>query len=361
MNADSSRFSFLRGRRVLVTGGTGFVGRHLLPRLIQAGADVSCLTRPGSGAAGSLPREVHRKPGDLETGEGLQEALEGKDLVIHMAAKLFGLRPLDYLASNAAMARNLAQALGRLRAKGRLGGDFRLVLVSSMAATGPWDREPGAPDDAPSVPVSAYGWSKLLVEEILGRELGDAMVTLRPPIIYGSGDRGLLPMFRGARHRMAFCPGWHRTFPVSAVHGDDMAEAVLCACRPEGRGIYHVSNGAIHSMEEFYRTMGEAVGQILGRERRGILVFPVPLPLLSASAGISAAAARAWDQILRKTAGHGIRSFPQWNPDKCLEARQGGWICSGSRLRDELGFRPRMSLEEGMLEAAAGYRKDGWL
>lgn len=84
------RFSHLSGKKVLVTGGTGFVGRHLLPRLLAAGAHVTCLTRAAS-RTGHLPADVAVARADLHTGEGLAEALAGQDVVIHMAALLFGL------------------------------------------------------------------------------------------------------------------------------------------------------------------------------------------------------------------------------------------------------------------------------
>ncbi|MBO5489882.1 MAG: NAD(P)-dependent oxidoreductase, partial [Desulfovibrio sp.] len=235
----AAAFPHLAGRAVLLTGGTGFVGRHLLPQLLEAGARVTCLVRASSDTS-RLPRGVAVAQADLHSGEGLDAALEGRDVIIHMAALLFGLGWQDYLRANALAAGRLAEAVARLRAAGRLRGDCRLVLVSSLAATGPCAVEPGAADDAAPAPVPAYGWSKLLTEQILGRALGEGLVTLRPPIIYGSGDRGLLPMFRGVRLGLAFSPGWGRAFPVSAVHADDMARAVLCACHPDAHGVYHL-------------------------------------------------------------------------------------------------------------------------
>ena len=233
----------LAGKKVLLTGGTGFVGRHLLPQLLQAGAQVTCLTRAAS-RTGHLPAGVATAQADLTSGQGLHEALRGKDVVIHMAALLFGLGWQDYLRANALAARSMAEAITRLAEEGSLPKDFRFVLVSSLAATGPSGAAPGVGDATPAAPVSAYGWSKMLTEQVVGRALGQSLVTLRPPIIYGSGDKGLLPVFQGVkRANVAVSPGAGREFPVSAVHADDMAQAVLCACRPEARGVYHLSDG----------------------------------------------------------------------------------------------------------------------
>ena len=168
---------FQHGKRVLVTGGTGFVGRHLLPALLEAGAHVTCLARPSS-RTDCLPVEVAVARADLQNGMGIDQALEGQEIVIHLAALLFGLGWQDYLRANAAAAELLTTAVGRAKSV------ERVVLVSSLAAVGPCAVLPGIAEDARPVPVSAYGWSKLLVERTL-RPLGEKLVILLPPIIYG--------------------------------------------------------------------------------------------------------------------------------------------------------------------------------
>ncbi len=356
----AAAFPHLAGRAVLLTGGTGFVGRHLLPQLLEAGARVICLVRASSDTS-RLPRGVAVAQADLHSGEGLDAALEGRDVIIHMAALLFGLGWQDYLRANALAARRLGEAVARLRAAGRLRGDGRVVLVSSLAATGPCAVEPGAADDAAPAPVSAYGWSKLLTEQILGRALGEGLVTLRPPIIYGSGDRGLLPVFRGVKRGVAVSPGRGREFPVSVVHADDMARAVLCACRPEARGVYHLNDGQVHTMTGFCRRMGAAVARALGREPRPVRVIRMPLPVMAVTAALSSAYGTVADALCRRFAGHGLRRAPEWNLDKYREARQPGWVSDGRRICRELGFTPQTGLEDGLLEAAQGYVREGLL
>ena len=351
----------LAGKKVLLTGGTGFVGRHLLPQLLEAGAQVTCLTRAAS-RTGHLPAGVETAQADLSTGQGLAEALHGKDVVIHMAALLFGLGWQDYLRANALAARSMGSAIPSLACAGNLGADFRFVLVSSLAATGPSGTAPGVDDATPPAPVSAYGWSKMLTEQVLGRALGQSLVTLRPPIIYGSGDKGLLPVFQGAmRAHVAVSPGAGREFPVSAVHADDMAQAVLCACRPEASGVYHLSDGEAYTMSGFCRGMGAAVDKALGRAPRNMRVVRMPLPVMACTAGLSTAFAVAADAVSRRLLGRGLRRAPAWNLDKYREARQAGWLCDNSRICRELGFAPRVSLEAGMTDALDGYRREGWL
>lgn len=361
LTAGNGMAPHLAGKKVLLTGGTGFVGRHLLPHLLAAGAEVTCLTRAVS-RTGHLPQGVATAQADLSTGAGLEQALQGKDVVIHMAALLFGLGWQDYLRANALAARSLASALSRLCAGGELGNDFRFVLVSSLAATGPSGVAPGVGDATPAAPVSAYGWSKMLTEQVLGRALGQSLVTLRPPIIYGSGDKGLLPVFKGVQKAAtAVSPGAGREFYVSAVHADDMAQAVVCACKPEARGVYHLSDGEAYTMSGFCRGMGAAMDKVLGRASREVRIIRMPLSVMACTAGLSTAFALVADAVANRLLGHGLRRAPAWNLDKYREARQAGWLCDNSRICAELGFAPRVNLEAGMTEAIEGYRREGWL
>ena len=356
----------LKGVKILLTGGTGFVGRHLLPQLLEAGAHVTCLTRASSSTRG-LPQGVAVAQADLASGRGLAEALAGQDMVIHMAALLFGLGWQDYLRANARAAASLAEAIRQsdlaAAAHGHTGIQ-RLVLVSSQAGTGPSGAAPGVSDTALPAPVSAYGWSKVLAEQILGRVLGGRMVTLRPPIIYGSGDKGLLPVFKGVMRGVAVSPGFGREFPVSAIHARDMGQAVICACRPEAQGVYHLSDGHAHNMSDFCRGMGAAIDAALAREPRKVRIIHMPLPIMALTAALSSAFGITADALLSRLPaafGGRLNRAPNWNLDKYREARQAGWLCDGSRIRRELGFSPCMSLEAGMAEAVEGYRREGWL
>ncbi|MDR1776605.1 MAG: NAD(P)-dependent oxidoreductase [Desulfovibrio sp.] len=340
----------LRGKNVLVTGGTGFVGGHLLPLLVQAGAHVACLSRNASAAA-RLPAGVAVFRADLGTGEGLERAFReagGPDVVIHMAALLFGLSWQDYLRANASAARSLFSVLDRADPE-------RVVLVSSLAAVGPCAHAPGRAEDVAPAPVSAYGWSKLLAEQIL-RPLGDRLVIVRPPIIYGSGDRGLLPVFRGALRGVAVSPGLGREFPVSALHAEDVARAVLCVCAPQARGVYHLDDGRRHTMASFCQALGQALYECAGRPAGGrVRVLRLPLPLMAVSAGICTAAAQLAARFVP------LQRAPNWNFDKYREARQEGWLSDASRIRRELGWEAGISLADGLREAARGYLRDGWL
>lgn len=336
----------ISGARILLTGATGFLGRHALPTLLNAGAITHCLARRQS-ANKAMPPGAQRVIGDCGSGEGLAEAMENKDIIIHMAGLLFGWDWQSYLKANAAACANILKAMDKAKSAAKL------LFISSLACAGPCADPRGLDETALPAPVSAYGWSKLLCEKILATGLGKRLVILRPPIIYGSGDRGLLPLFKSAKMGLAVSPGAFRKFPVSIIHADDAARAIVLACGENASGIYHLNDGQVHDMEGFCQAMGKALG------RKRIFVAHAPLPLM----GLAAACSSFFGQCAGSLAGIFGREAapPHWNLDKYREARQAGWVANAKRIRNELGFEPRIDLEAGMAEAVSGYRAEGWL
>lgn len=329
----------VRGKRVLVTGGTGFVGSRVVPLLLRAGASVTLLCRQSSDTS-HFPDTVEVVRCDLSTGSEVRDTLARCDVFVHMAALLFGLSWRDYLSSNCGVAQNIARSLESLGDN----GPERVIFVSSLAAAGPCADRKGKREDEPAAPVSAYGWSKLLSENILKAAAGDRLVILRPPIVYGSGDSGLLPVFRGLQKGVGVVPGLGRDFPVSVIHVDDVAQAVFLACDPGASGVYHLGDGDVRTMAEFYLAAAEA----LGTEPR---LIRLPLWLMGATAWLSTVFA----QGLAATLAPGRRA-PNWNMDKYREAAEAGWVACTDRARADLGFLPTRDLRSGMAEAVEGYR-----
>lgn len=315
---------------ILLTGGTGFIGSHVLDRLSAAGEPVKALVRRNT----RLPPGVHPTLGDLAENRGLQEALTGVTTVIHIAGVIKALRPHDYYRGNVRATENLA----RLAA----GRGIRFVHVSSLAACGPCLGEMPIHEDVSPAPITHYGKSKLEAELALRSLIPDSVV-VRPPVVYGPRDRGVFSLLKSiSRGVDARIGGGERWF--SLVYIDDLVDGLLAAARaPHAPGrTYFVS----HPKPENWSSLGETAARIIGRKP---VIVRVPVPAAYAVGWFSELTAR----VTRKP---GFVSR-----EKIVEATQRRWVCDPRRAAVELGMNASTSLEAGLACTLAWYKEAGWL
>lgn len=321
---------------ILVTGGSGFIGSHLVERLCLSGERVRCLLRRKNYAG--LPPQAEAVFGELISGAGLEEALQGVDTVIHAAGVTKALTADDYYAGNVRATENLARAMA--------GRPIRLVHISSLAAAGPsLDGTPLGEDAAPH-PLTHYGKSKLAAERVV-RELVPGAVIVRPPVVYGPRDKDvfriLKPFTQGIALQIA---GGERWF--SAIYVKDLADGLIKAARAAqtaGR-TYFLANSKPVSWSEMGAATARAIGGQGGRQARIVQV-----PVVAAYA--AGWCAEMWAHAKGKP---GILSR-----EKVREAQCRYWTCDARRAAEEIGFEARTPLEAGLAETLAWYREAGWL
>jgi nucleoside-diphosphate-sugar epimerase len=364
--------------RALVTGATGFLGTHLVRELLRQGFEVTCLRRATSDVAHLGPLRVRMKVADVTQAETLPSAIEGADVVFHLAGLTRALHPGQLAAVNAAGTRHL------LAACAAQAGPPVVVLVSSLAAAGPSLADRPREENAPAVPVSHYGRSKRAAE-VVAHEFADRLpiTVVRPPLVFGQGDRSVLAIFRPIRRwGVHLVPGFVDR-RLSLIHATDLATALVAAARngtrlraematvpaegprilrlpsnnvPSGqpcrslepenripsRGYYHVACDE----HPTYAELGCRASLALGR---GAVVLRTPQWLAWATAGVSELAGR-------------LRRRPLvFNWDKAREATAGSWTCSPERVKRELGWSCAADLDARLRETIAWYREQGWL
>jgi nucleoside-diphosphate-sugar epimerase len=320
---------------ILVTGGTGFIGGHLVERLVAQGRPVRCLVRRSS-AVGDLPLSaVDLAYGDLAGGQGLLEALRGVDTVIHLAGVTKARTASDYYAGNAAATANLLRVSGGVR---------RFVHVSSLAAAGPSMHDTPLTEDAPPDPVSHYGRSKLAGEEAVRKSpVWERTVIVRPPVVYGPCDRDVYQVIRAvARGWMVRIGSAERRF--SLIYVGDVVEGLIAAAdRADAGGkIFYLAHPSPVSWEKF----GATAARLMGRSARTVTI---PEPAAYALGVL----AEWWARLSGKP---GILSR-----DKVTEACCAGWVCDPRRAWRELGFRASTALDEGLGRTLDWYKEAGWL
>ncbi len=338
---EPSRTSHIQAMIAVVTGSTGFIGRHLVDALLELGAEVRGLVRPETPRNRRDPRIGHWEA-DLLDDRSMRESpvWTGVTHVFHLAG-LTRARTLDQFRGGNVFP--TANVLAALAARG--GRPPRVVLVSSQAAAGPANAAdaPVRESDRP-LPIEAYGRSKLQAEQAAVRYRDSLPITIvRPSSVYGPGDRDFLNLFKQERRRVALrvVPRDHQ---LSLVHVRDLVRALMLAAeRPVAVGrTYFVSDETPVSWGELYDTIDDLVG-------RKPIAIRLPSPLLRL-------AARGGDVVSAIT-GRPLLA----NRNKAALARPRWWLCDSSRARDELGWRAEVPLLDGLRETYTWYVESRWL
>jgi nucleoside-diphosphate-sugar epimerase len=321
--------------KALVTGATGFVGSHLAEALQSRGHEVTALVRSPAKASALGPLGVRVLSGALDDPGSLARAVEGQDVVFHVAGLVAAKDEETFLRVN----RDGTASLAAAAARARVG---RFVYVSSMAAGGPAHKGRPLTGTEPPRPVTAYGRSKLAGEKAV-MEGPLPWVILRPPTVYGPRDREVLKVFRMVRWGLAPVFG-DGSQELSAVHGADLAEALVAAATATGTTgkVYYPCHPEIVTSAALVAAVGSAMG-------RRVHLVPVPPLLGRALLGLTEASARLAGQTTILTR------------DKANEFFQAAWTGDPGPLTRDSGWRAEHDSASGMADTFRWYRSAGWL
>jgi nucleoside-diphosphate-sugar epimerase len=311
--------------RVAVTGATGFVGSHVIRRLVASGHQVRILARrmPITALTPDKPLEVVL--GDLDDQTALRRLIAGADAVIHVAGIIKARHAAEFHMVNVVGTGHVAAALSEASP------DIRVVHVSSLAA-----REPG---------LSPYCASKHGGEEAIRTLPNPARLTIiRPPAVYGPGDAEIFPMFKAASFGLCAYPAAPQA-RVSLIHGADLAAAIVAATEAVGLDpVYELDDG--HPGGYAWMEIGAGLSAALGRSVR---MVRVPRVLLT---GIAAGV-----ELHRRVAG----SLTALSFAKVPELYHADWAARGPRLETRTAWKPAFDLTKGFTDTLAWYRAIGWL
>ena len=324
---------------VLVTGGTGFVGSHLVELLVRRGHEVTCLVRDPGKLRWLKNQQVNIVQGDCGDRDSLAAAVKNAATVYHVAGLTKAARRRDYYKVNHIGTRNLLDACAQHGLNIR-----KFVLVSSLAAAGP--AQAGRPVKATDTPhpVSDYGRSKLFAEEeTLKYKDRFPVVIMRPSAVYGPRDADVFELFRWAAKGYILDMSGSERF-LNWCYVKDLADALLMAGEqsvPSG-SVYFVAEDRIHTMTGFQQAL-QASGGVTAK----VIKVPVWAGYLIGLAAEAAGLLSGKATII--------------NRQKVREAAQQYWTCDLDKIRADLGFRARMPLEQGLAATWNWYRENGWI
>lgn len=326
--------------KILVTGGTGFTGSHLTRRLIQAGHSVVVLdNQPGMFSDELKQMGAEVIIGSVADRDLVLKVTRGCEVVHHVAAmfRKVNLPKRVYWDVNVEGTRNVLESA--LRAGAR-----KVVYCSTCGVHGHVAHEP-AGEDAPIAPEDYYQRTKyegeLIVPEFLKKGL--KVVTVRPTAIYGPGDPErffmLFKMISEGRFVM-FGDGKAHYHPLYVENLVDGFELAASSSRGDGE-VYLIADEKYYTLNELVL----AIAKTLGVERK---IRHVPFwPLWTAALACEAV-------------------YRPFKADPPLFRRRVDWFRQNrafniDRAARELGYKPKVGLEEGLARTAAWYREQRYL
>ena len=324
---------------ILITGGNGLLGHHLVSALQERGDTVRVLALPAEDTTGLEQRHVAIYRGDVRRPDTLVAPLQGVDTVFHLAGMMGVWRPLqDYYAVNVAGTENVCQAA-------LAAGVRRLVHVSSWTVYGMALPTP-AREDFPLAPFQEpYAVTKAegdrVVQHMIARDHLPAAI-IRPGTFFGPGDRlHFGRMADRVRAGKGLVVGSGRN-ALPFVYVTDVVQGLLLAADHAGAAgqAYNITNDQPLTQEEFLGAIAQELGVRAPR-------LHAPYHALYAAAFAAEQAARLGGLSARQppVTRLGVKLFGTDNRHAIDKARR------------ELGYSPRVSLREGVRLAAAWYRQ----
>ena len=300
--------------KIAVTGGTGFVGSHLLDIATAEGHRLAALTRREQ-----PPRDrIDWVSGDLQDRDALHRLVDGADAIIHVAGTINAPNAAGFDKGN-------IQGTLAMLAAATAGGVHRFIHVSSLAA-----REPK---------LSLYGASKQRAEELVHSSGLDWSI-VRPPAVYGPGDKETLELFRMAKLGLMLMPPKGR---VSVIHADDLARLLLALAGPSvpSNILIEADDGRPGgwSHREFARALAAAVGT---------------KPAIVSSPGVVLRLAARVDQWWR-----GEKA--KLTTDRAAYFSHRNWVVEPKRACPPQIWQPSIETNQGLADTARWYRAEGWL
>lgn len=309
-------------KTIAVTGASGFVGGHLLSAFKEEGFRVVALARHPEKLAGAALDQIVQ--GDLSDDAALRDLVRDADVVVHAAGAIAARRRRDFFEINTEGSRRVLAAV-------REAGGAPTVFLSSLAA-----REPN---------LSSYAKSKAEAEDLFLSCPEIPSIILRPPAVYGPGDKATLPFFQQAKSGRLFLPvtlGGR----FSLIFVEDLARLVTFCCKrlPESNEPIECADGMEkgYSWSDFTAVATEVIGR------------PVDLKVLGKSLSFPAVGMVQLGALL-------LGRIPPLSLDKLQELYHPDWVAHDEIVATQWDWRPEVQLKEGFSRTWLWYKHSGWV
>ena len=334
----------MRNERRLITGASGFIGSFIVEEALRQGFETWAAVRKSSSKEWLQDERIHFIELNLSKKEQLVEQLKGHDFdyVVHAAGVTKCLNKQDFMRINCEGTKNLVEAILEVKMPLK-----RLVYLSSLSIFGaikeqqPYDeiRETDTPQ-----PNTEYGRSKLAAEKYLETVASRIpYIILRPTGVYGPREKDYFVMAKSIRQHSDFAVGYKRQ-DITFVYVTDVVQAVFLAMEKgkDGRK-YFLSDGEVYQSSTF----SDLIHEELGRPWWIRITAPVWVLRIITFFGEYTSRITGKVSVL--------------NNDKFNILKQRNWRCDIQPAIDELGYQPKVKLQEGVRRSIEWYKANQWL
>ena len=319
-----------------ITGGTGFIGSHLIEFLLTKGIEVFVLVRDIQNLKWINGLKIHLLKGDLFS---IPPLPSGIDYVFHSAGLTKASKTADYYTVNQQGTASFFQSLRSQKIHPK-----KIIYLSSLAAVGPSSDGNPVKESSPPHPITPYGKSKLMGEvEALKFKDTYPIVILRVGAVFGPRDRDFLQYIKWIKRGiLPSLPSKQRLLSLCYVK-DLIKTLYFCTQKElESGEIFNIANQKPYSWDEVGKAAGQAMGKTLKKVK-------IPLPIIYLAAFIS-------------EMGSKISKTPSiFDRHKFKEMKQEGWVADIGKTTEELSFHPQYSMQEAVQETIDWYLEYNWL
>jgi nucleoside-diphosphate-sugar epimerase len=317
-------------KKIIVTGASGYVGKHTIPFLASKGYEITAIVRSEQAADKVRSFGATSIVCDITNLQSLRNALSGANAVVHMAARLdFWGNYKDFYEDNVLLTERLLEACKST--------DIELFVYISAAAVAIGSKSAQPFDESaelPKKPQNPYIATKTIAENlVLSRNSSNfRCIALRPPLVWGN-DALIFTAILEVSAKNQYLWIDKGKYPIATVHVDNLAAAIDCALKSNNvSGVFFISDG---EMIEFRKLITTAL------TKHGIKPTDISLPIWAAR-GSALAGELLWKNL-------GLPGRPLIT-NILIDLIGGKFTINDSKARDILEYKNQISVTEGLLE-----------
>ena len=321
----------------VVTGANGFVGSHLVDYLLEKGHEVHAIIRSSSNTQWLDNKDVTLHRCGLKDIDGMRSAFEGCHYIFHIAGVVKVPSHEGFIKGNVEMTDNV------MKAASGIDSIKKILITSSMAATGYAEFGAHVDENSPLRPIESYGVSKVEQEKVAFSYKDQKVVAVRPPGVYGPRDTEIFTFFKAINNGFSVMMGF-KPKEMSLIHVRDLVQGMYLAATHENNAgeVYFLG-----SLERYnWKQLGEIASSAMDKK-----TIPLKIPhFIIFIIGFIG-------QFLESVFGMDVAL----NKDRAFRITRPSWYCSSEKAKRELGFEQTVSIEEGFRSTIEWYKEKGWL